>query len=92
MQIQITEIEAKELVRKRIELSGDVKIEISSDIHETTSLTKMENAVANKIWLIKLIRQVSQDIHSGGLPIYGNSTSLSDTKTYVEKYIAKNCS
>lgn len=98
---QLSENEALHIVREELrqritsdDVLGNVVIEKP---FVSCSMTEARNANQNKIWLIKLIRQVACDVDSGKLviqesPNKPNTFGLGDAKDWVENYIRKNCS
>lgn len=101
----LTEKEATDIVRGVLydrtpedQTVGTIEIEKAPVPYNNHSLNRQEVSSANKIWLIKMVRQLSFDLDKGTIkvprevdhPEKPQCLGLADSKNWVEKYLETN--
>lgn len=94
----MSEAEALELVREALaerlphnSRIGTVEISQKEVYPDLLSMNRKEVAEQNKIWLIKMIRDLSTDIFNNHIRFNENDViGLGDAKNWVERYIITN--
>lgn len=97
----LTESEAKQKIRDSLcdtltmgDTIGTIEIEKALLPFVTQSMSNRQVSCQNKIWLIKCVRSLSNDINRGIIATNPNTPSncigLAEAKNWVEKYIEQN--